>query len=70
MASPQPTQIDLRLSADAVGVRNDPHQGPRSKAKKVAHFGCKSGLKTIWLYMNIKLGEQLSSETFSVLIIF
>ena len=47
MASPQPTQIDLRLSADAVGVRNYTHQGPRLKAEKVAHFGCNSALRTI-----------------------
>ena len=47
MANVPCTQIDLRLSADAVGVRNDPHQGPRSKAEKVTHFGCKSGLKMI-----------------------
>ena len=51
MASPQPTQIDLRLSQDAVGVRNYTHQGPRLKAEKVTHFGCKSALRTIWLYI-------------------
>ena len=51
MASPQPTQIDLRLSADALCVRNYPHQGPCLKAEKVTRFGCKSALRTIWLYI-------------------
>ena len=62
MAGPIPTQIDLRLSADTVGFRNDLHQGPRSKAEKVTHFGCKSGLKTIWLYMdNVYIKWKLKS---------
>ena len=32
MAGPPSSQIGLRLSADPVGVRNDPHQDPHAQA--------------------------------------
>ena len=34
MAGPQISQVGLRLSADPVGIINDPHQDPRSQAEE------------------------------------
>ena len=48
--APLSFQIDLRLSADPVDVRNGLQQKPRPQAESIFKFACKSVLKTTSLY--------------------